>query len=37
MFKQYNLRSGNEYLTAWLQDGLKKGYRVTLKDSDNPS
>lgn len=36
LYRQYNLISGNEHLTAWLQEGLKKGWKVNLADSDNP-
>jgi len=35
--RQYNLEHGDEQLTAWLDAiDLKKGARVTLKDSEHP-
>lgn len=43
LYRQYNLeycptpdRHLVQHITAWLQDGLKVGARVTLKDSENP-
>jgi len=37
LYKQCNLRSGQSLMTCWLEDKIQVGWRVTLKDSDNPS
>jgi hypothetical protein len=36
LYKHYILESGKATLTAWLDAKVKKGNRVTLKDSENP-
>lgn len=35
-YRQYNLTSNDSHTTAWLEEGLKVGNRVTLKDSMEP-
>ncbi len=41
-YRQYNLENiklpenTKQHLTAWLIDGLEIGWKVTLKDSENP-
>lgn len=38
LFKQCNLSSGSEHLTAWLEaDKVKPGIKVTLQDSEDPT
>lgn len=37
LYRQYNLQRNTMHLTAWLQDGLKTGSAVTLKDSEHPN
>lgn len=37
LYRQYTLRHENTEMIVWLVDGLKKGTRVTLKDSDEPT
>ena len=35
-YRQYNLESGNEHLTAWLDRQLRVGWRVRLANSEEP-
>ena len=35
---QCNLQNGNNHITCWLEaNRVKPGYRVTLKNSENPT
>lgn len=37
-YKQVELKNGNTVQTAWIESyGAKKGFRVTLKDVDDPT
>lgn len=33
---QVRLTSGDSHLTAWVENKIKVGNRITLKDSDDP-
>lgn len=37
LYKQCNLQNGASHITAWLEaDKVKVGFKVTLKDSEEP-